>query len=71
MMEANSSPYLVDTGNQTYQFALLPKYSGSYRIGGIGGIGVFSISIVNKPNWFHRKMMALCLGWEWQDGPPL
>ena len=68
MSEANSSPYLVDTGNQTYQFALLPKYSGSYRICGNYGL---SISIVNKPNWFHRKMMALCLGWEWQDSPPL
>lgn len=66
-MEANSSPYLVDTSNQTYHFAVLPKYSGSYRIGGNYGL---SISIVKKPNWFHRKMMALCLGWEWLDGSP-
>jgi hypothetical protein len=66
-MEANSSPYLANTGNQTYQFTLLPKYSGSYRIGGNYGL---CISIVKKPNWFHRKMMALCLGWEWLDGSP-
>lgn len=65
MSEANSTIY---TSNQTFSFSVLPKYSGCYKIGGNHGL---SISIVNKPNWFHRKMMALCLGWEWQDGSPL
>ena len=65
MMEANSTIYTINTNG--YSFAVLPKYSGSYKIGGDYGL---SISILKKPNWFHRKMVALCLGWEWQDGPP-
>ena len=65
MSEANSTIYV---NNQTHSFAVLPKYSGYYRIGGNYGL---TISIVKKPNWFHRKMMALCLGWEWTDSSTL
>ena len=68
MSEANSPPYIANTANQPYSFYAPPKYSGCYRIGGNYGL---SISIVKKPNWFHRKMMALCLGWEWIDGSSL
>jgi hypothetical protein len=42
----------------------LPKYVGGYRIGGKQGV-LFSFTY--KPNWLHRKMMRLCLGWEWVD----
>jgi hypothetical protein len=66
-MEANSSPYITNLATQPYSFYVSPKYSGCYRIGGINGL---SISIVKKPSWFHRKMMVLCLGWEWLDGSP-
>jgi hypothetical protein len=62
MSEANSTIYV---NNQPYSFYVPPKYSGCYRIGGNYGL---SISIVKKPIWFHRKMMAMCLGWEWIDG---
>ena len=65
-MEANSSLYIANSASQPYSFHILPKYSGSYRIGENYGL---CISIVKKPNWFHRKMMALCLGWEWIDTP--
>jgi hypothetical protein len=41
-----------------------PNYIGSYKIGGDYGL---QIHFVTKPNWFHRKMMKLCLGWEWID----
>jgi hypothetical protein len=79
MSEVNSTIYIANTASQPYSFYVPPKYSGCYKIGPpkysgcyrIGGNYGLSISIVKKPNWFHRKMMALCLGWEWIDGSPL
>ncbi len=47
-----------------YTFSETPKYVGYYRIGGKQGL---CISFTKKPNWFHRKMMHICLGWEWID----
>ena len=47
-----------------WQFIQTPKYVGGYRIGGALGL---QINFRSKPNWFHRKMMKLCLGWEWVD----
>lgn len=41
-----------------------PKYVGGYRVGGVIGL---QVNFITKPNWFHRKMMKLCLGWEWID----
>jgi hypothetical protein len=72
MIEANSTIEIsvsepASANSWTYQpyiFSALPKYSGYYTIGGL------SVSMVEKPNWFHRKMMKLCLGWEWRDGSP-
>ena len=45
-------------------FSSTPKYVGMYCLGGNPG---FCINLANKPNWFHRTMMKLCLGWEWRD----
>ena len=25
------------------------------------------IHFTTKPNWFHRTMMKVCLGWKWID----
>jgi hypothetical protein len=47
-----------------YAFISLPKYVGCYQIGGPMGL---QINLKQKPRWFHRKMMRLCLGWEWVD----
>jgi hypothetical protein len=41
-----------------------PNHVGCYKIGGEQGL---HFCLTNKPNWFHRKMMKLCLGWEWVD----
>ena len=41
---------------------LMPKYAGGYTI-----VEGFVISTVKKPNWFHRTMCKLILGWEWRD----
>lgn len=43
---------------------LMPKYVGGYQFGGKFGL---RIMFQKKPNWFHRTMMKLCLGWEWID----
>jgi hypothetical protein len=64
---ANSWTYTNIHVNDPYSFTIVPKYEGSYRIGGNGGL---SVSLEKKPNWFHRTMMKLCLGWEWHDGSP-
>lgn len=44
----------------------LPKVIGEYRLGK-NKISYVQISLTHKPNWFHRQMMKLCLGWYWYD----
>ena len=56
----NKPPYL---GSLTVSQS---KYVGGYKIGsGENGCILFTLS--TKPKWFHRKMVKLCLGWEWVD----
>jgi hypothetical protein len=43
---------------------LLPIYVGKWEMG--KGSGVY-FSTLKKPNWFHRKMTQLILGWIWHD----
>ena len=50
-----------------FKFAVPPKPAGFYRIG--GWPNVFQVPISQKPNWLHRTMMRLCLGWIWVDAP--
>ncbi len=59
----NVTQFHVGTGS-SYAFSVIPPKVGYYQIGGNYGL---SIAFSKKPNWFHRKMMALCLGWEWID----
>jgi hypothetical protein len=42
-------------------FVPTPDYVGCYSVGGL------SIYLEKRPKWLHRKMMKLCLGWEWID----
>lgn len=41
-----------------------PDYVGCYALGGNIGLKIY---FGKKPKWLHRKMMKLCLGWEWID----
>lgn len=50
--------------NRQNEFIKLPNYAGCYRLGGNQGLSIY---FINKPLWIHRKLMALCLGWEWID----
>jgi hypothetical protein len=52
---------------KTYTFFKNPVYIGGYQLGGKFGL---KIAFTEKPCWFHRKMMKLCLGWEWVDDKP-
>jgi hypothetical protein len=45
-------------------FINLPDYVGCYALGGDVGLKIY---FGKKPKWLHRKMMKLCLGWEWID----
>ena len=47
-----------------YGTTFVPKYVGNWEIG--KGSGTF-FSTLKKPNWFHRKMTHLILGWVWHD----
>jgi hypothetical protein len=40
----------------------MPKAVGYWGIS-----GNFQVSVTEKPNWFHRKMTKLLLGWVWID----
>lgn len=57
----------LSTSTVQYELYQPPKYVGYYQLGGQFGL---RISFAKKPCWFHRKMMKLCLGWEWGDGSP-
>ena len=41
-----------------------PKYVGMYCLGDKASL---CIAFEKKPNWFHRTMMKVCLGWKWID----
>jgi hypothetical protein len=45
-------------------FVPTPEYVGCYALGGDVGLKIY---FGKKPKWLHRKMMKLCLGWEWID----
>ena len=45
-------------------FISQPDYVGCYALGGDVGLKIY---FGKKPKWLHRKMMKLCLGWEWID----
>jgi hypothetical protein len=59
---------LVSTTSTTQEPSMrvitVPNYAGMYCLGGKNG---FCISFEKKPNFFHRTMMKVCLGWEWKD----
>ena len=42
----------------------LPIYVGNWEIGKGSGI---CFSTLKKPNWFHRKLTHLILGWVWHS----
>ena len=50
----------------TNTFTVQPKYVGYWEIAP-KPYG-FCICVTKKPNWFHRKMTKLFLGWTWYDG---
>jgi hypothetical protein len=59
------SEYADNVVQNNASFVFKPsKYVGMYCLGGRNG---FCISFEKKPNWFHRTMMKVCLGWEWTD----
>jgi len=58
-----------ETSANVYNYAPMatiqtPTIVGGYRFGGEYGV---KFNFTFKPNWFHRTMMKLCLGWEWID----
>lgn len=52
----------VEVDNPETIFYVPPPPVGSYEI----GKQVF-FHFPEKPNWFHRKMTRLLLGWKWVD----
>lgn len=48
----------------TFTFKPSIVYVGGYRIGDRNG---HFFSFERKPNWFHRTMTRVFLGWEWID----
>jgi hypothetical protein len=60
-------PNLFDVSlvsDTTLTITNLPKYVGMYEIGKDSGTW---FSLFKKPNWFHRTMVRLILGWVWKD----
>ena len=49
---------------KTLKENLKPSYVGSWTI---SGDGLENIVVAKKPNWIHRKMTTLLLGFVWRD----
>ena len=47
----------------TMEIVTSPKDVGMYCLGD----KQLCIHFRTKPNWFHRTMMKVCLGWKWID----
>jgi hypothetical protein len=54
--------YSTLTANPDLTIKSGPKYAGCYQLGGSMGLQIY---LAKKPKWLHRKMMKLCLGFEW------
>ena len=65
-MAANSRELGLDyESNSHYKLFQMPQYVGGYRLGGPTYYTQFML--VRKPNWLHRTVVKLLLGWEWVD----
>lgn len=64
MMEQDQKAGLYEVELEATHTFILPKYVGMYCLGDKNG---FCISFEKKPNWLHRTMMKVCLGWKWID----
>jgi hypothetical protein len=62
--EWDISPIQEDTFTLNTSFVSQPEYVGCYALGGEVGL---KFCFVKRPKWIHRKLMKLCLGWEWID----
>jgi hypothetical protein len=63
--ETSTNKYIANNYNYVPMATIqTPNYVGGYRLGGEYGVQ-FNFTV--KPNWFHRTMIKLCLGWEWID----
>jgi len=47
----------------SYRSIELPKYKGHWCLPG-NEIWLYQ---VKRPNWFHRTMMSILIGWKWHD----
>ena len=52
-----------NTSTATFTQYIGPKYVGYYYL----GHKALCIAFEKKPNWFHRTMMKVCLGWKWEN----
>jgi hypothetical protein len=65
-MDKPEEIYTAKPENTLYLRSFVPtsEYVGCYALGGDIGLKIY---FGKKPKWLHRKMMKLCLGWEWID----
>lgn len=52
----------VDDPSMHYTLFVPPPAVGSYKIGEF-----LAFNFPVKPNWFHRMMTRILLGWKWVD----
>jgi hypothetical protein len=56
---------MSDTQHTTFTpIDYTPVYAGHWSIGGTEGM---RICLVERPNWFHQKMVYIFSGWKWTD----
>lgn len=55
------------TNENKYQFHGSPPIVGYWILPGSSELQQFKFGMTAKPNWFHRHMMQLLLGWKWEN----
>jgi hypothetical protein len=53
--------------NNTYSVSTPPPIIGYWVLPGSSSAYTTTFAGYSKPNWFHRKMMQVVLGWKWKD----
>ncbi len=53
--------------NEKFQFIPMPPVKGYWIFPSSSPLYSIQFPVPQKPNWLHRKMMKLILGFDWKD----
>ena len=58
---------MIDNNIKTYSTDTVDKIAVRQPVGKWAVNGSLWFTVYNKPNWLHRLITRLLLGWKWED----